>query len=155
MNLSSNLKKRLASATLGLALLAGTTLATTGIVPVKISGVESQQKANAQNANRGNCYRKNPSWGCYFPGNSGMYAGVTKIVHTGGSGADVQFLKITYSTYNGVTTENAQWSGKCIMGQPQYGQYPICTNPFGNGSNVRVWVSPHNNLQTTFFDLYY
>jgi hypothetical protein len=48
MNLPNfNFKKRLAYATLGLALLAGTTLATTGIVPVKIAGVESQQKASA------------------------------------------------------------------------------------------------------------
>jgi hypothetical protein len=49
MNLPNfNFKKRLASATLGLALLAGSTLATTGIVPVKIAGVESQQSAKAE-----------------------------------------------------------------------------------------------------------
>jgi hypothetical protein len=53
MNLP-NLKKRLATATLGLALLAGTTLATTGIVPVKIAGVETQQKASAATAFVGN-----------------------------------------------------------------------------------------------------
>jgi hypothetical protein len=42
-----NFKKRLATATLGLALLAGTTLATTGIVPVKIAGVSNQEPAMA------------------------------------------------------------------------------------------------------------
>jgi hypothetical protein len=154
MNLPNfNLKKRLATATLGLALLTGTTLATIGIIPVQVAGINSLQKSEAASAHWGSCYRSSIYFrtSCWFPSN-GSNVGVEKIVWTGGSGADVTFEK--YQSCSQSSCSVLLQRQTCVIGGAS-GQSNVCYNSFGNSAQIRTIVTPHNVGQTTFFDLYY
>jgi hypothetical protein len=147
------------------AALVATSALTVAMAPVVLPTPQAEAQINVTSPRTGTCYTGRYRNGCFYPSLQGAYSNVQSIEITGASGADVYFIPLTPRDYTFGWSSGAVLTiggrvyakgnpSKCVIGFRQYGQNPVCYNPFrGTNKLVTIVVAPHNTNWYTKFTL--